>query len=491
METYGVEAVKNRLLFDNPWWALDEQTPQKFKLPPKRLFFNAFAHMIETGEVGRASVLAGPRRTGKTVMVRQMVARLIENGALPRQVLLASLGTPTYWDIGLHKVIELFVERNGEHGQTDQPLYAFLDDLQYIADWEKELSDVAKAFPNVRLIGIISAGLPSLDDMEEKDPGYDMTMLPPVTFAEFLRFRGREQELFGGDPAQHKLAFNQSNLPVLNREFNYYINYGGFPESILGKTQGAPSPLFVRDGLIERLLHKDMASFFGIHDLKGLAHLFSLLAFNTALEVSIEELARETKIAKNTLRKYLDYLESALLIRRLHRVDKNAKRFQRAVAFKVFITSPSWYTALFGPVHAGDDVYERLVETAVYTQWLGVPHRLCALSYASWRGGKVDLVGYQNLNEQKQRAPEPNLVIEMDWKQKLAEFGEGPQTLTEFVRLNCTGEEDTLLLTHNQVRTAYHRHVRIQSVPASLYAYGLVNELNNMVKRPKVQGTDS
>ena len=194
-------------------------------------------------------------------------------------------------------------------------------------------------------------------------------------------------------------------------------------------------------------------------------------------EVSIEELAREAKIAKNTLRKYLDFLEGAWLIKRLHRVDKNAKRFQRAVAFKVYLTSTCWYSALFGPVYPGDAVYKRLVETAVFTQWLGAPERISAMTYASWRSGKVDLVGFSSLGAQKVRAPEPNLVIEMDWDQKLSGFGNGPQTLTDFVRLNCNGEEDTLLLTNNLVRTGYHRHVRIQSVPASLYAYGLINEI--------------
>jgi len=477
METYGVEAVKNRLLFDNPWWALDDQAPQKFKQPPKRLFFDKFAQKIEQGDTGRAVVLTGPRRVGKTVMIRQMVARLIEGGVSPRHVLLASLGTPTYWDAGLYQIVELFIQRNADTAQG-KTIYAFLDEIQYIENWESDLIKVAKAFPQVRLVAVASAGVPMADAVEEKDPGYDVSILPPISFAEFLRFRGREQELFGGDPAQHKLAFNQSNLPALNRELNYYINYGGFPESILGKTQGAPSPLFVRDGMIERLLHKDTASFFGINDLKGLSHLFTLLVYNTALDVSIEELARETKIAKNTLRKYLDFLESSWLIRRLHRVDKNAKRFQRAVSFKVYITAPCWYSALFGPVQSNDDVYERLVETAVYTQWLGAPKRIAALTYASWRGGKIDLVGFANLAMQKQRAPEPNLVVEMDWKQKLSGFGEGPQTVTEFVRLNCNGEEDTLLLTQNMVRTGYHRHVRIQSIPASLYAYGLVNELS-------------
>lgn len=476
METFGIEAVKSRLIFDNPWWALADQTPQKFKQPPKRLFFDKFAHSVTHAQGGRPVVLAGPKRTGKTVMIRQMVAHLIEGGTSPRHVMLASLGTPSYWALSIEELLKLFIERN-QDPNPETRYFVFLDDLQFYPDWSAQLIKAAKAYPSIHLVGLISAGAPFVEDIQDKDPGYDFSILPPVSFAEFLRFRGRETELFGGNPAQHKLAFDQSNLPALNKEFTYYINFGGFPESVLGKTQGAPSPLFVRDGLIERLLHKDTASFYGINDLQGLANLFTLLAYNTGLEVSIEELARETKIAKNTLRKYLDFLESAWLIKRLHRVDKNAKRFQRAVAFKVYLTSTSWYSALFGPVYPGDPVYKRLVETAVFTQWLGAPERISAMTYASWRGGKVDLVGFTSLAAQKERSPEPNLLIEMDWDQKLSGFGNGPQTLTDFVRLNCNGEEDTLLLTHNLVRTGYHRHVRIQSVPACLYAYGLVNEI--------------
>lgn len=476
METFGVQSLKDRLIFDNPWWALTDGAPQKFKQPSKRIFFNSFAKLIETGAAGRAVCLFGPKRTGKTVMVRQMVARLIEGGASPRHVMLATLATPTYWRGGLRQIIELFFERNCE-GLGDGMLYAFLDELQYMPNWEEDLVKVARDFPKVKLIGVLSAGAKTAEDYQEADPGYDVAFLPPLTFAEFLRFRQKEESLFGQNPADHKLIFNHSNLSALNKEFFYYINFGGFPESVLGKTDGQPSPLFVRDSLIPRLLQKDTASFFGINDLKGLSSLFSLLVYNTAREVSIEELAKETKIAKNTLRKYLDFLESASLIVRLNRVDKNAKRFQRAVAFKVYITSPCWYAALFGPPSISDEVYPRLVETAVYSQWLGVPQKLAALTYASWRGGQVDLVGFKNLQAQRERAPEPNLVIDMDWDQKLSGFGKGPLTLTEFVRMNCNGEEDTLLLTHNMVRTGYHRHVLIQSVPASLYAYGLVNEI--------------
>ena len=52
-------------------------------------------------------------------------------------------------------------------------------------------------------------------------------------------------------------------------------------------------------------------------------------------EVSLEALAKGSGVAKNTIKKYLEYLEAAFLIRVVHRVDKNARRFKRAHGFLV------------------------------------------------------------------------------------------------------------------------------------------------------------
>ena len=83
--------------------------------------------------------------------------------------------------------------------------------------------------------------------------------------------------------------------------------------------------------IAEMVLNRDLASLHGISNTQELNRLFAILAKNTGLEVSIEELTRALGVAKNTLRKYLDYLEHAYLIRRLPRVDQSAQRFKRAV----------------------------------------------------------------------------------------------------------------------------------------------------------------
>jgi predicted AAA+ superfamily ATPase len=81
------------------------------------------------------------------------------------------------------------------------------------------------------------------------------------------------------------------------------------------------------------VLLRDLPSLYGISDTQELNRLFTTLAYNTGNEVSIDELSKDSGVAKNTLRKYLEYLEAAFLIHRLYRIDENARRFKRAMHF--------------------------------------------------------------------------------------------------------------------------------------------------------------
>ena len=89
------------------------------------------------------------------------------------------------------------------------------------------------------------------------------------------------------------------------------------------------------------MLLRDLPGLYGIQDIQELNYLFTTLAYNTANEISLNELSKGSGIAKNTIKKYIEYLEAAFLIRLVHRVDRSAKRFKRANFFKIYLTNPS------------------------------------------------------------------------------------------------------------------------------------------------------
>jgi predicted AAA+ superfamily ATPase len=105
---------------------------------------------------GDILVLAGPLRAGKTVMMRQKAADLIERGFLPKNIFYYSMTTPSYTATDLGTLFEMFCCRY--HHQPDAKLYVFYDEIQYLKDWEKAMLKLAKQRPSARFIGTVSAG---------------------------------------------------------------------------------------------------------------------------------------------------------------------------------------------------------------------------------------------------------------------------------------------------------------------------------------------
>ena len=319
-----------RLVFDNPWWEFTDDTNVKFRNPARRAFYPAFFNrLMQTGE-GEALVVAGPLRAGKTVIMRQMIANLIEQGVKPQRVFYCSLTTPSYTAADLATLFEMFCRRYRHNPNAE--IYVFFDEIQYVKDWEKLLLDLAVRRPKARFVAAVSAGAPAITtDTRTRGGKLSTFVLPPLTFLEFMRFRGSETEIFDlekndpDNPRTPQVGLRKGAGGLLNQEFHRYVNFGGFLEGVLGsKLTGAPAPTFIRDGVTDRVLHKDLAGTVGINDARELNHLFSVLAFNTAREISMDDLASVTGTAKNTLRKYLDYLERSFLIRRLPRVSRIA-----------------------------------------------------------------------------------------------------------------------------------------------------------------------
>ena len=118
-----------RLMGDNPWWDFSSGFEKKLPSQLKRDVFPAFYRSIQDLGQGTALVVAGTLGVGKTVMLHQAVARLIEEGVPPSAVFFCSLVSPNYGSVELIRLLEMFTARHG-HGQEAE-LYVFFDEIQY------------------------------------------------------------------------------------------------------------------------------------------------------------------------------------------------------------------------------------------------------------------------------------------------------------------------------------------------------------------------
>ena len=382
------EDVDKRLSFDNPWWDDSEAQDRIYGDLPKRSYFIPFLDLVKNREVRRAIILMGPRRVGKTVILHQTINQLLKEGTPGKNILFLSMETPIYTDTHLETFVRRFQERF--HHPQDRQLTIIFDEIQYLRDWEVHLKSLVDSFPHIRFVvsGSAAAAL-RLKSRESGAGRFTEFLLPPLTFAEYLDFIKREKELI--DLATGPEIYT-TNIDELNREFINYLNYGGYPEAVFNKFIRDESNRFIKNDIIDKVLMRDLPQLYGIRDIQELNRLFTTLAYNTGNEVSLEELSQSSGVSKTTLSRYLEYLEAAFLIRRVYRIDLNARHFKRATSFKIYLTNPSMRAALFGLLAEDDQTMGSLAETALFAQWFHDGSLMDQLYYARWPKGEIDMV---------------------------------------------------------------------------------------------------
>ena len=402
--------IDKRLSFDNPWWIAGAGIESPYRSFPERGYLESFISLVENRDVSRAVILLGPRRVGKTVILHQTIRHALDNGTTGDRILFLSLDTPVYNDTPLESFVQRFQQRFKHERET--ALTVIFDEIQYLRDWEVHLKSLVDSYPHIRFVASGSAAAALRLKSRESGAGrFTEFLLPPLTFAEYLQFVGKTGQLIM-DTDGTPLALD---IDALNEEFVQYLNVGGYPEAVFSEDIRNDIGRFIKSDIIDKVLLRDLPQLYGIRDIQELNRLFTTLAYNTGNEVSIEELSKSSGVSKTTLSRYLEYLEAAFLIRRVYRIDQNARRFKRATSFKVYLSNPSMRAALFGAVDAEDQAMGALAETALYSQYFHLSYFTENLYYARWVSGEIDLVLLDGKNQK------PRMATEVKWSDRPVE----------------------------------------------------------------------
>ena len=410
------------LRFTNSWWASGAIDPQ-YEALPRRAFSAAFHEAVVRTAPRRTVILLGPRRVGKTVMVHHSISALLSAGTPAGRILHLAVDTPTFTGRTLEQLVRIGMAAAEYDPTTREPFFVFLDEIQYVRDWERELKPLTDTFRAVEFVATGSAAAALRAKSEESGAGRFSTFaLPPLTFAEFIDLREATRGLFTHD-AQTGFA-KAEDLGRQRREWVDYLHLGGYPEVLFDDGMRDNPAQYIRRDIVERVLTRDLPQLYGVNDVRELHQFFTVLAYRTGEEVSPQVLSKQSDgIRKDTIGRYLEYLEAAYLIRVLDKVDITARRLRRRMHYKCYLTVPSLRTALFAPLPPEDDGFGHVNETGVLAQW--PPAGDHDLSYARWPSGEVDLVGRDALTQK------PAWAVEVKWSNR---FYEKPSDLKALVR---------------------------------------------------------
>ena len=202
-----------------------------------------------------------------------------------------------------------------------------------------------------------------------------------------------------------------------------------------------------------------------------------MIAYHSGKEFSYEALSKGSGVRKDLLKKYIEYLEAAFLIRVIHRTDDNAKSYQRETSFKIYLTNPSLRCALFQPIKESDEEMGDMVETAVYAQW--IPRSGANISYANWKNsrkdqGEVDIVG---INAAKLK---PEWAVEVKWTDA---FFNKPYDLTSLrTYMERNNLNYAMVTTKTESGLKELQFGSIQFIPVACYAYTVGQNTLNSIK---------
>ena len=235
--------------------------------------------------------------------------RLLKHNVSERNILFINKESLAYEHLQTHSDLNDEVKKmfDGVKGKK----YLFLDEVQMISQWERAVTSflaegVADLFISGSNASLLSSELATL-----LSGRYIEFPLYPLSFAEFLRFRGQDKPT--------------------DEEFSRYLRYGGFPGIHHIEMQDDIVYQYI-NSLFNTILLKDVVKRNNVRNVALLEQITRFLFDNVGNIFSGKKVAdflksQKRRVGVDTVYNYISYLEDAFLLNRVPRYDVKGKRY--------------------------------------------------------------------------------------------------------------------------------------------------------------------
>jgi predicted AAA+ superfamily ATPase len=286
----------------NPQWI-----GQSISLPKHtRLVFDEILSKLDTGLI---TFLIGPRRLGKSTLLKQVLNHLLVEKQIKASQTFFFEFEPNQTRSHLDLVVSEYFQTKAD---KNLPFYLFLDEVQFIPDYELSLKYLVDNYHNIRILITGSLSLGYKRKMSESLAGRILPItIYPLCFEEYLTMsEAKELSIFS--QAKDKSDLWAQASTELNPKFQEFLLGGTYPQSILWPKQ-IPLRDFL-DTIVNQSLNQDAVKFFSIDRGDLIMALYQYLAANNGMEISLNKLSVQLQANIITIKKYLDVLELLGLI---------------------------------------------------------------------------------------------------------------------------------------------------------------------------------
>lgn len=262
------------------------------------------------------TVITGMRRSGKTTLAERLLLDADSENKL--YIDLQRLDNQELFSHKNYDNIMLELERRGL--DRKQKMYIALDEIQLIP----EIAGAIKYLYDHHDIKFIVTGSSSYyfkNLFSESLAGRKKIFeLFPLDFGEFLVFKNivsKEEDFLD-------LRFSGAEYERLRSYYEEYIEFGGFPEAVLAKTNEEKKDLL--NDIISSYVNIDIKFLADFRKGKNIYNLIKMLAARAGTRLDYAKLSRLAGISRQTAAGYIDFFEKTYLLRRVSVFTKSPDR---------------------------------------------------------------------------------------------------------------------------------------------------------------------
>lgn len=394
--------TKQELILKNEWWGDNQYFPEEVSWP-KRDLFTVLEDNLEAPMILN---LVGLRRVGKSTILRQLIGGLLDKKIKASNIFYflfdysSQIQKPEFLD----EVLSVYFREvlNNPALSFNERIYVFLDEVQYIEDWQA----VLKRYYDLsgKKIKFIVTGSQSMllkGKYRESLAGriFDY-YLPPLSFREFIKIHQENLPVFK--------PFNLLKLPDCFAELVAYDVYHGARANVLSQeyltTGQFPETRQLlnlnsrQEYIAESIIGKVIADCLRVFKIEK-PDEFKLITWYILNNVSsvFEQVnvGREVAVSRLTLDKYLGYLKETYLLEILYKYHKSL--IKRGRILKKSYTSCTNFTCAlnrYDEKHFTEvpEVFGKIIENAVYNLLnLKYPNNEIHQALSFWRHGEKEI----------------------------------------------------------------------------------------------------
>jgi len=257
--------------------------------------------------------LVGPRRSGKTYRLYQIINELLTERKKKSLIFLNFEDERLDFDVNdMDLIIQAY--RELYPGQDISECTFFFDEIQNVEGWEKFVRRLYDSIcRRIYLTGSNAKMLSSEIATSLRGRSISYTIYP-LSFREFLRFKNIDYNWYVPEIKA-----------LVNNALETYIRCGGFPELV--HVEDDDIRYRILQEYYQVMLFRDLVDHYRLTNIVALKYFLKRLLASSAKEISVNRIYNDLKsanirIGKNSLYSFLDYAESIFLIATLPKFSR-------------------------------------------------------------------------------------------------------------------------------------------------------------------------